>query len=203
VHSRPGGSTANRWAAKVNMIDPIDYRNYYELEKYLFSEVTHHYERDGYLNAFDFFCIIVWKANRAKSKVARKLIKFNKGTLNETVKILTNEISNGKTSKDKLAILVEKWGFYLPIASAILTVLYPTEFTIYDSRVCDILQKYQELADEMKIDQIWNGYQAYMQSIIECEPKELNLRDKDRYLWGKSFYKQLNEDINNSFEKPK
>jgi hypothetical protein len=185
------------------MNESIDYRNYYDLEKYLFSEVAHHFERDGYLTAFDFFCIIIWKANRAKSKVAKKLLGFNKGTLDETVKIITNELANEKSTRGKLAILIEKWDFYLPIASAILTVLYPTEFTIYDSRVCDILHQYQELSSATKIDQIWDEYQAYKQSVIDSEPRQLSLRDKDRYLWGKSFYEQLNKDINNSFEKSK
>jgi hypothetical protein len=183
------------------MNESIDYRNYSDLEKYLFTEVTHHFERDGLVNAFDFFCIITWKANRAKSKVANMLLKKNRGALDETVKILTMEVANGKSARDKMAILIENWGFYLPIASAILTVLYPTEFTIYDSRVCNILQKYNELAYKNKIDQIWNEYQAYKHSVIESSPEELSLRDKDRYLWGKSIYEQLIEDIKHSFIK--
>lgn len=36
-------------------------------------------------------------------------------------------------------MLVKKWEFFLPTAAAILTILYPDEFAIFDWRVCDEL----------------------------------------------------------------
>jgi hypothetical protein len=36
-------------------------------------------------------------------------------------------------------ILMRDWGLRLPMASAILTVLFPEEFTVYDQRVCGSL----------------------------------------------------------------
>jgi len=35
----------------------IDFLRYYDLETYLFEDVHHHFHRDGFLSAFDFF---VW-----------------------------------------------------------------------------------------------------------------------------------------------
>lgn len=43
-----------------------DYLKYYNLERYLFEEVTKKFKEEGQLGAFDFFCIVMWKANRAK-----------------------------------------------------------------------------------------------------------------------------------------
>lgn len=37
--------------------------------------------------------------------------------------------------------------------------------------------------------------------MIDSSPKELSLRDKDRYLWGKSFCDQLNKNIVDIFLK--
>lgn len=51
-----------------------DYATYYDLEGYLFSEVSGRFQRDRRLSAFDFFCVVIWKANRSKSKVARRLL---------------------------------------------------------------------------------------------------------------------------------
>ena len=58
----------------------MDYSKFYrnDLEKYLFDDVINKFEENGYINAFDFFCIIIWKANRAKTKVANKICKIEK-----------------------------------------------------------------------------------------------------------------------------
>ena len=40
-----------------------------------------------------------------------------------------------------------KWAFRLPTASAILTVLYPDVFTVYDRRVCKVLGAFDQLAN--------------------------------------------------------
>jgi hypothetical protein len=53
----------------------IDYRIYYDLEQYLFRDVNSHFRDNRKLDAFDFFCIVIWKANRAKSRVASLLLK--------------------------------------------------------------------------------------------------------------------------------
>jgi len=49
----------------INMI--TDYIKYYDLENYVLTDVRDKFYRDRYLTAFDFFCIVIWKANRAKT----------------------------------------------------------------------------------------------------------------------------------------
>lgn len=94
-------------------------------------------------------------------------------------------------------------GFRLPMASAILTVLFPDSFTVYDVRVCDVIHErgfnFHSLTGRKFSEGLWDDYMAYINAVSATAPKEYSLRDKDRFLWGKSFYEQLITDIKNNF----
>lgn len=175
---------------------------YYYLEKYIFEEVRKKFLINKHIGAFDFFCIIIWKANRAKSKIALKLLLKYKGEkeLEEIVQILTRQINSETNKERRLKILVEEWKFRLPMASAILTVFYPDEYTIYDTRVCGILNNYNNLVYTSKFDDLYKGYSQYIEDVRNFCKNSLNLRDKDREIWGKSFKEQLKQDIENNFK---
>ena len=100
-----------------------------------------------------------------------------------------------------MKILFEDWGFLLPMASAILTVLYPMSFTIYDFRVCEALDDFHKLQNKTNFDSLWNGYKSFVAAVNNAGPSEYSLRDKDRWLWGKSFSQQLEQDIAENFLK--
>ena len=169
---------------------------YYYLENYLFTEVRDYFLKNGFLTSFDFFCIIIWKANRAKSKIAEKLLTFNT-SLDATIETLTRQIYSATNDKTKLEILIVKYRFKLPIASAILTVLYPETFTIYDTRVCDTFPKYKNIADRVFENQ-WSLYSEYIECVRNYN-SDMNLRDTDRLLWAKSFKEQLDSDLQSHF----
>lgn len=116
-----------------------DYRDLYGLENYLFSKVSARFTKTKTLSAFDFFCIVIWKANRAKSKVARRLLDAGFVDLPSAVAELARDIDRFPERKERFRVLIQKWRFRLPMASAILTVLYPDEFSVYDARVCETL----------------------------------------------------------------
>ena len=86
------------------------------------------------------------------------------------------------------------------MASAILTVLWPEDFTVYDIRVCSQLKSFLKLAD-LKFEKMWPDYLEYRNAVIKCVPIDCSLRDKDKYLWGKSSADQLENDIQNGFTK--
>ena len=178
------------------------YCKYYHLENYLFDEVSPNFQRTNQLSAFDFFCIVIWKANRAKSKIAKRFLDRGYSSLDDAVTTLTQQIIKAESSKEKMRVFLEVWKFYLPMASAILTVLYPEKFTVYDIRACDVLKNFHGLDNKTKFEERWNGYIAYRAAVIESTPKNLSLRDKDRWLWGQSFAKQLEENIHDGFKKP-
>lgn len=178
-----------------------DFRKYYYRESYLFETVRPRFLKQGYLNAFDFFCIVIWKAERTKTRIARKLQKVDED-LDTAVKVVTWGLSQQSNEKDRLRVLWQG-GLDLPMASAILTVLYPDEFTVYDKRVCEQLGGFHNLKNTRNFETLWRGYQEFKSKVEKTAPPELSLRDKDRYLWGKSFYEQLNRDIKRGFSKVK
>lgn len=177
----------------------MDYGRLYDLESYLEGTVRPRFQEQGYLTAFDFLCIVIWKANRAKSRVARRLLARGHAGLEAAVAALTRELAGQPTAKERLRCLFQEWGINLPMASAILAVLYPDEFTVYDIRVCNALGGFHYLAQISSFERLWPEYQAFVQAVREAAPAELSLRDKDRYLWGKSFHDQLRSDIERRF----
>jgi len=176
-----------------------DDRRFYNLEEYLFDEVSQRYEREGMLSAFDFFCIIIWKANRAKSRISDLLLAQGYDDLEAAVSALLTQVHEAGDSKQRLKVLIKHWGFRLPTASAILTVLYPTEFTVYDVRVCDVLDNFRLVQHKVNFDSLWQGYLEYMTAVSKSGAAGLSLRDRDRLLWGTSFAKELREDLQRKF----
>jgi len=162
----------------------MDYLKYYFLEDYL-REVKRNFQKRGYLTPEEFFCIVIWKSNRAKTTIKRKLSKW--GKLDEVIEELTQDIYKTK-GKLKLKVLRDKWRFNLPMAAAILTVLYPREFTVYDVRVRTQLG----LKESSNI----NKYFKEFLPLVRETGVGNSLRDKDRYLWGKSFYEDLIKFLN-------
>ncbi len=172
----------------------MDYQKVYHLEQYLFEDVANRYRLTHTISAFDFFCIVIWKANRAKSKIAKKLLEKGFDTLELAVETLCREIAEAENPKAQLKVLIKDWKFSLPMASAILTVLDEENFTVYDVRVCDQLGSFHSTRNRT-FEKLWIEYQQYVSSVRQAAPAQLTLRDKDRWLWGKSFSEQLQREV--------
>jgi hypothetical protein len=179
-----------------------DYLRYFDREHYLFEDVHKRFHKDHSLGAFDFFSIVIWKANRAKSRIARRLLKDRKTKpdLNARCRVLTRSLYAAPDHKERLRILIKDWGFALPMASAILAVCYPSDFALYDYRVRDQIEGFPKLSGS-NFDKLWDGYQQYIANVSRLAPSGLSLRDKDRYLYGKSNAAQLRKEIQRSFKK--
>ena len=94
---------------------------------------------------------------------------------------------------------MKECGFRLPMASAILTVLFPEEFTVYDIRVCDSLGKFHSLKNKTNFDNLWEAYSQYKREVEEKAPTGYSLRKADQFHWGRAFFRQLEEDVKNKF----
>ncbi len=179
---------------------------YYDLEHYLFEVVNKRFHADGELGAFDLISIIVWKANRSKSKFAKRLRQPPREhlTLDEASRQFTRELAQCSDAQSRLARATSDapWGFGLPTATAILTVLWPDEFTVYDYRACEQLGQFDDLTSRWK-PTLWDQYAAYRDAVIKSVPEATTLRDKDRTLWGRSAATQLLVDIARNFERSK
>ena len=144
--------------------------------------------------------IVIWKANRAKAYVARRLLD-RYGDLERAAQQLSEAVWQAPDDEARLAVLMGQGGFALPMASAILTVLYPDRFTVYDRRVCDALGDFHRLAAIRTSQRVWKGYEAYRHAVEQATPVGLSLRDKDRYLFGRSVAQQLVRDLGAQFRK--
>ena len=180
----------------------LDFLCYYDLERYLWEDVHQRFHQEGSIGAFDFFSIVIWKANRAKSHIARRLLKTDPHGRNELepiVRELTASLHKAPDAKERLRILMKDWGFYLPMASSILSVFWQDEFSVYDVRVCEQLGRFKKLGNKTDIETIWAGYREYLDAVQSASLSGLSLRDKDRYLWGKSVAEQLALDVERGF----
>jgi hypothetical protein len=83
---------------------------YYDLENYVLTDVRDSFDRNGHLTAFDFFCIVIWKANRAKTKIAQRLLNYN-SDIEQSVKDLTSKIFSATDDKQKLKVLITDYKF--------------------------------------------------------------------------------------------
>lgn len=172
----------------------IDYGKFYFLEKYLFNEVASRFLGNGKIDPTDFYMIVIWKANRAKTRVRKRLTE-EAGSFNRAVKEIASSLHSSGSPERRLEILMKKWKFRLPMATAILTVFYPAKFTIYDVRVCHELGKFHALAYRRFSRTLWVEYQQFVQGVKSATPGGLSLRNKDRYLWGRSFRRQVLDDL--------
>ena len=184
------------------MSEKIDYEQFYDLERYLFKEVTEFFHLNGYISGVQFYCVLIWKAERAKFKNARKILKKEESnSFDEGVKILTGAIYSAHSDLERIKILFE-WKFWLPTASAILTVLYPKRFTVYDFRVVEHeeLKRFKHI-DSKRSEKNAERYLEFIEEVkaLALERRFKGLRSKDRYLWGRSRYNSMIRDIESGF----
>ena len=57
--------------------------------------------------------------------------------------------------------------------------------------LCDSLGDFHELKNKTSFAVVWDGYSRFLEAVSRSAPGEMTLRDKDRWLWGKSFYEDL------------
>ena len=163
----------------------MEYKKFYNLDGYLFSEVTENWHQRGYLNPEEFFCITIWKANRSKTWMKNKLLKM--GNLREVIKKITSDIHSSESDREALKILLEKYRFRLPMASAILAVYKPEKFVVYDYRGREILGLKDFAYSKRVIERYFNEYLF----LTNKQAVGKTAREKDMWLWGKSFYNDL------------
>lgn len=175
------------------------FEKHYEQEAYLFDVVGPRFREEGWLDAYDFFFIVRWKANRAISKVARRLLNVVGSDLEKVVSQLTGELFRAKDARERFFVLVQRWHLRLPIASAVLTVLYPEDFTVYDVRACNELKGFHTLSGRQSIEGLWSGYLEFKTAIERAAPAHLSLREKDRFLRARSRHNDLVLNIERRF----
>lgn len=163
------------------------YLKYYFLENYLFNEVSKNFQKRGYLTPEEFLAIVIWKSNRAKTNVKRGIEKSKK-----TIRTITSEVFQTKTPEQKITALTSIPSIGIPMASAILAVCYPDDFTVADYRACEALKSFGEEIIGNPTTKI-SIYFEYLEKCKKLARKyNFSLRDFDRILWAKDFYEGTN-----------
>ena len=83
------------------------------------------------------------------------------------------------------------------MASALLTVLYPEEFTVYDQRVRGQLEMDDFAYNNDVVERYFNEYIESVKKKVKDLGFSLSLRDCDRLLWGKSWYEDMYKFLKN------
>ncbi|HXR38605.1 MAG TPA: hypothetical protein VN776_05915 [Terracidiphilus sp.] len=168
----------------------IDYLKFYDDENYLMGEVAQKFHEAGTIDPVDFYMLLIWKANRAKGYHKKRLQKKASGSFKEAVSRIATSLWTCAERKERMQILVEDWEFSLPTATAILAILYPSEFTVYDYRVCDELK--HDYRPYLSFSaSLWAEYEEFQKKVEREAPADLCLRDKDRFLTGRSYRKGI------------
>jgi thermostable 8-oxoguanine DNA glycosylase len=185
---------ADTRSAGLDSVELAECLKLYDIEGYLLDKVSERFEREGAMEPFDFFAIVAWKSNRTKTKIRRGLDDAGK-----TVQELMCEVAQAKTSRDKVEVLLQVWGIGLAVASAILTVCDPDEFTVLDYRAWDVLEgaSLQGLPEHYPATS--DEYLDYCRVCRQlAERVGMRLRDLDRALWAKSWRDDLRELVQSS-----
>lgn len=169
----------------------VDYCQFADDERYLFGVVSQRFATQGWLDAFDVMSIARWKAERARLHVARRLVSRGAKTVDAGARALTSALSSASTDHERFRVVIGAWGFGMPMGSAILTVCFPTVFSVYDIRVCSQLGEFEKLGDVGDVDAAWTGYQSFLRAVRNASPAGLTLRECDLWLWGRSRHKDL------------
>jgi len=178
------------------MTDETDYLKFYDDERYLL-DVGRRFRASGNIQAADFYMLLMWKANRAKNIHRDRLKRMGDGSFEAAVARIASGLHASTERKQRLSILMEKWKFALPTATAILTILYPDDFTVYDYRVCaEVKQRYTPWLSFS--DKLWDKYEQFQAAVISetnKAPEELRtLRDRDRFLTARSIRREIEKE---------
>jgi len=170
-----------------------DYLKYYWLEKYLEEEVRPAFKKNKHLTVEQFFAIIIWKRNASKTHIKERILNGQPvSMLPKIIEKITRSIYNAPTKEKKLQVILDSSiGIRLSIASAILTILYPDDFSVYDYRVRGKDKDISSFPTE-KLISVYFG--EYISKVKNSEP-HLSLRDCDRALWAKSWHEDLQKFI--------
>ena len=146
------------------------------LERFIFGELSQKVGRNGEVDSEDFFKICEWKSTRTKS-----LVRTNP---REHIQEVTR-LAFSSSDSLRVPLLCILNGVRVPTASAILTVWRPSEYTVYDVRVCDaMLSLSHRLLTVDVIEAARKSYSKYLvvarQIAIELN---ISLRDLDKTLW--------------------
>jgi hypothetical protein len=165
-----------KYPAALSLLEPID--NFWDLERHIFQVVGESVRTSGVYAPSQLLTVGYWKSNRPLRYYVR-----NRAA---TVATVTRAALAEQSPWYRLDQLI---GVGIPVASALLTVWKPDEYTIIDVRALHTLNSFNEKADVTAFvdhDQPWweRRYDLYLKGCADVAKRVgLSLRTLDRALW--------------------
>ena len=120
-------------------------------------ELAARFGQTGQMTAEELYLILDRKAARARTKHLRRLTEGR--SFSQAADDLARALYGAPDDEGRLKLLLGvPWSFALPTATAILAVLYPDRFTVYDIRVCDALGDVHRLRTRRWSERSWADY---------------------------------------------
>ena len=161
----------------------------------LFKKISETITKRGVLKPEEFISICNWKSKRQKNRYKRdENLKRIEDVSKEIIEL--NKSNTDKVAKS-LSLLVDFKGVQVPVASAILTVLFPRKYCIIDYRVRRAIfyfenlktqkiefenyQSYSDMLDFLMNSPSINVYVEYLNNMrrkandLNCTPRELEM----------------------------
>lgn len=173
----------------------LDQIHFYSPEVTLFPDPAKRFQQNGKLTGEEIYLILDWKASRARTRHLRRL-KIDKRTFSQAAHEHGLALHGAADDECRLRLVLgSPWSFALPTATAMLAVLYPYRFTVYDIRVCDALGDFHRLGHRRWSERSWADYCRFVEAVRVAAPANLSLRDADRWLWGHDKRKALRREL--------
>lgn len=154
-----------------------------DLERYLLSEVTGNVAAKGCMEPQEVLLVASWKSDRSLPCIAMN--ERVQGTLATKTK---DTFADGLTTTDRVRRLCAIHGVGVGVASALLTVFRPEEFSVADWRALQTLKSHDDSAAQVGFadhaDAWWyRHYDLYVEGCNAIARRAgVSLRDLDRSL---------------------
>ncbi len=109
-----------------------NYLDLYNIEEYLFKVIGPRIRERGFVEFDDFYQICMWKSARQKQNYLK-----NKNAIED----ISRKAFAEKDELLKMKQLLELKGVGIPMASAILTIVFPDKYAVIDVRCIQMLNK--------------------------------------------------------------
>lgn len=116
----------------MKIIEIKKYIELYDTENYLFKVIGPSVKKRGFFLFDEFYKICMWKSARQKQRYIK-----NK----DSVEKKTNSAFAEVDERKRMEMLCRLNGVSIPMASALLTIVYPEKYAVIDIRCLEMLKK--------------------------------------------------------------
>lgn len=157
----------------MKILNSKKYLDLYNQEEYLFCFIGPKIKKRGFVNFQEFYKICMWKSVRQKHNYL-----VNK----KTVERVTKEAFKENDERKKMVGLCQLKGVGIPMASAILTIVFPDKYAVIDIRCIEMLNKLNLTIKKHITLNIWLEYLKIIRNL--AKDNGLTPREIDKVLFA-------------------